>query len=76
MDVPGGCSCSTDGACYQWIAGVATTISVLGMAITHSSGQITQYLIGSGRVARFMEILSPLVVLALGIPMMFQAAAH
>jgi ABC-type nickel/cobalt efflux system permease component RcnA len=56
--------------------GVATTISALGMAITHSSGQITQYLIGSGRVARFMEILSPLIVLALGILMMFHAAAH
>jgi ABC-type nickel/cobalt efflux system permease component RcnA len=56
--------------------GVAMTISILGVTITHSSGRITQYLMGSEKLSRFMELLSPTIVLILGILMIFHAFGH
>jgi nickel/cobalt exporter len=56
--------------------GVATTISILGMTITHSSGRITNYLTGSGRISRLMELLSPIIVLTLGMLMILHASTH
>ena len=56
--------------------GVATTISILGVTITHSSGRVARYLIGSGRISRLMEIVSPVVILALGMLMMIHATSH